>query len=95
MTWGGECERQTTGAGSRDRKIFVDLEVVTPVVMNSSVFWHITPCSLLKINKRFGGSCRLHHQSRKKSHSTNQLGDTLLGNVDWLSADFRALYPRK
>jgi hypothetical protein len=26
----------------------------------SSLFWNITPCSPLKINRRFGGICRLH-----------------------------------
>jgi hypothetical protein len=30
--------------------------------MKSSVFWDITPCSLLKVNRRFGGTCRLHLQ---------------------------------
>jgi hypothetical protein len=28
--------------------------------MNNSVFWGITPCSPLKVNRRFGGTCRLH-----------------------------------
>jgi hypothetical protein len=28
--------------------------------MKSSVFWDITPSSPLKINRRFGGTCRLH-----------------------------------
>jgi hypothetical protein len=27
----------------------VRIEVLTPVVMKSSVFWDITPCSLLKV----------------------------------------------
>jgi hypothetical protein len=26
------------------------------VVMKSLIFWDITPCSLLKVNRRFGGS---------------------------------------
>jgi hypothetical protein len=25
----------------------------------NSVFWNITPCSLLKVSRRFGGTCRL------------------------------------
>jgi hypothetical protein len=33
-------------------KIFVGFEVLTPVVMKSSVFWDITPCSPLKVNRR-------------------------------------------
>jgi hypothetical protein len=33
-------------------------EVLTAVVMKSSVFWDIMPCSLLKVNQHFGGTCR-------------------------------------
>jgi hypothetical protein len=33
----------------------------------SSVFWDVTPCGLLKVNQRFGGTCRLHLQSRRIS----------------------------
>jgi hypothetical protein len=29
-------------------------EVLTAVVIKSYIFWDITPCSLLKINRRFG-----------------------------------------
>jgi hypothetical protein len=32
--------------------------------MKSSIFWDITPCSPLKVNWRFGGTCRLHPQGR-------------------------------
>jgi protein subunit release factor A len=28
----------------------------------SSVFWDITPCTALKVNQRFGGTCHLHLQ---------------------------------
>jgi hypothetical protein len=40
----------------------VGFEVLTPVVMNSSVFWDITPCSPLKVNRRLRGTYRLHLQ---------------------------------
>jgi hypothetical protein len=33
----------------------VTFEVLTAVVMKSSIFWDITPCSLLEINRGFGG----------------------------------------
>jgi hypothetical protein len=42
------------------RDTHVGLEVFTAVVMNSSIFWDITLCSLLIANQRFGGICRLH-----------------------------------
>jgi hypothetical protein len=35
-------------------------EAITAVVMKSSIFWDITPCSLLKVNRRFGGIYHLH-----------------------------------
>jgi hypothetical protein len=50
---------------------YVGFEVLTAVVMNSSIFWDITPCSPLKVNRRFGGTCRLHLQgwiSQARNH---------------------------
>jgi hypothetical protein len=40
--------------------------------MNSSIFWHITPYSPLKVNWRFGGTCRLYFQGRAISWSRNE-----------------------
>jgi hypothetical protein len=39
-----------------------EFEVLTAVLMKSTIFWDITPCSPLKINGRFGGTYRLHLQ---------------------------------
>jgi hypothetical protein len=36
--------------------------VRTCITMNISMFWDITPCSSLKVNRSFGGTCRLHLQ---------------------------------
>jgi hypothetical protein len=33
-------------------------EVPTAMAMKSIVFWDTTPCSRLKVNRRFGGTCR-------------------------------------
>jgi hypothetical protein len=41
----------------------VGSEVLTPVVMKSSIIWDITPCSPLKVDWRFGRTCRLHLRS--------------------------------
>jgi hypothetical protein len=38
----------------------------------SSIFWDISPCSLLKVNLSFGGICRLHLQGRRTSQARNQ-----------------------
>jgi hypothetical protein len=42
----------------------VGFEVLTAVVMKSTVFWDITPCSTLKANRRCGVIYRLHLQGR-------------------------------
>jgi hypothetical protein len=47
----------------------VGFEVLTAVVMKSSIFWDITPCSLLKVNRSFGGTYRLHLQGWKISRA--------------------------
>jgi hypothetical protein len=31
-------------------------------ILMSSIFWDITPCSVLKVNRRFGGICHLSLQ---------------------------------
>jgi hypothetical protein len=47
-------------------------EVLTAVVMNSSIFWDIMPCSPLEVNQRFGEICHLSLQSRRMSQARNQ-----------------------
>jgi hypothetical protein len=49
----------------------VGFEVLTAVVMKSTIFWNITPCSPLSVNRRFGGTYRLHLQDRKSKLSKN------------------------
>jgi hypothetical protein len=39
-------------------------DVLTAAVMESTVIWDITPCSPLKVNRRFGRTYRLHVHSR-------------------------------
>jgi hypothetical protein len=58
-------------------------------ISKSSLFWDITQCSPLKVNRRFGGTCRLHFQGRRISQARNQHeikrqaepGDVFLRNV--------------
>jgi hypothetical protein len=40
--------------------------------MKSSVYWHVTPCTSLKINRCFGETCRLQIQSLRISQTRNQ-----------------------
>jgi hypothetical protein len=51
---------------------FLGFEVFTAVIMNSSVFLDITPCSPLTVNRRFGAIYRHHLQGRKLSQARNQ-----------------------
>jgi hypothetical protein len=43
----------------------VGYKALTAVVMKSSVFWDITPCSPVKVNIFFGRKYRLHLQYRR------------------------------
>jgi hypothetical protein len=85
---------------------YVGFEVLTAVIMKSSIFWDITLCSPLKDNRCFGGTCRLHLQGRRKSHERNRReasskqspedgGDMFLRNIGWLSTDYTVWYPRR
>jgi hypothetical protein len=47
-------------------------EVLTMVVMKSSVFWDTTSCRPLKVSRNFGGTYRLHLQSRRVCLVRNQ-----------------------
>jgi hypothetical protein len=44
------------------RYILQDRNLTTAVVMKSPIFWDIMLCSPLKVNRHFGGTCRLHLQ---------------------------------
>jgi hypothetical protein len=47
-------------------------ETIRTLHLKSSIFWDITSCSQLKMNRRFGGSCRIHIQGRRISQARNQ-----------------------
>jgi hypothetical protein len=40
--------------------------------VKASIFWDITPCSPLKVNRRFGRTCHLHLQGRRIRQARNQ-----------------------
>jgi hypothetical protein len=46
----------------KQKKIIVGPEILTAVVMTSPVFWNITLCSPVKVNRHFRGTCRLLFQ---------------------------------
>jgi hypothetical protein len=55
---------------TKTRSWDVALEVLTAVV---SVFRDMRPCSPLKVNRRYGGTCRFHLQGWRTSQERNQL----------------------
>jgi hypothetical protein len=73
---------------------------------NSTTFWDVTPCSLVEIFLRFGGTYCLHRQGRKVSQTSNKLacyllhacfafddedkGSALLGEVGVFLPDYKA-----
>jgi hypothetical protein len=47
--------------------------------MNSTIFWDITLCSPLKVNRRFGKKYRLHLRAEQAEQDTSvKAGGTLL-----------------
>jgi hypothetical protein len=50
----------------------VPSEFLTPVTIKSSVFWDITPCSPVKVSRRFGRTYCPHLQNRRASKASSQ-----------------------
>jgi hypothetical protein len=51
------------------RRCFIEFLVLRAVVTNNSIFWNITPCSSLKVNRSFIGTCRFHLHGRRISQA--------------------------
>jgi hypothetical protein len=91
---------------NRELDYYLGFEVLTAVVMKSTIFWDITACSPLKANRRYGGIYCLHLQGLKIIRARNQResrwqtgledgGDIFLRKFGWLSTGYTALYPRR
>jgi hypothetical protein len=63
---------------------FVGFEVLIAVVTKSSVFWDITSCSPLKVNRCFGATCRRHLHGRRISEARNQREAVSKQSSTWL-----------
>jgi hypothetical protein len=53
--------------------IYLRFNVLAEIVMKSSIFWNIMPCSPFKVNRRFGGIYRIYLQGLLVSQSRNQV----------------------
>jgi hypothetical protein len=58
-----------SGIFSQTSTIHVGFEVLTAVVIKSTIFWDITLCIPLKVNRRFGATYRLHVQGQRISRA--------------------------
>jgi hypothetical protein len=75
-----ECHMELKHKVKKKRKVqqsltifYVGFVVLRALGMKSSIFWDIiTPCSLLKVNRCFGGTFRLHLQNWRTSQARNQ-----------------------
>jgi hypothetical protein len=56
----------------REICVQVGFEALRAVAMKSSIFYHVTPRSALKVDRRFGGTCDLHLHGRKISQTRNR-----------------------
>jgi hypothetical protein len=70
--------------------------VESEVLKKSPIFWDITPCNLLKANRRFRGTFKVEARNQNQADSSflfglsfdpGDEGDMLLRNVCWLSTD--------
>jgi hypothetical protein len=77
-------------------------EVLTAVIMKSTIFWDMTPCSPLKFNRRFGGT-RLHlrieeyatqETSVKQVVSKSLKIEATCFSETSVETDYTTLYPR-
>jgi hypothetical protein len=51
--------------------------VLAAVIMKSTIFWDLMPCSPLKANRRFGGTYRLRLQDRRINKQDSAYSSTL------------------
>jgi hypothetical protein len=51
---------------------FVGFQLLAAAVMNSSIYWVITPCSMFEVNRRFGGKYSLHLQGLRTTKDRHQ-----------------------
>jgi hypothetical protein len=63
-----------------NRKLHVGFQVFTAVIKKNSVSWDVAPCGFI-INRRFGGTCRLHIQDRRNTASVSNRLTLFLSRV--------------
>jgi hypothetical protein len=77
--------RVTKYAGNfslKGKNIRVRFVVFTAVTMKNAVFWDVAPCRS-RVNRRFGGTYRLHLQGIRNPRAMNQVEQVLVDS--WIS----------
>jgi hypothetical protein len=59
---------------------YVRFEVLTAVTMKNAVFWDVAPCRYF-VNRRFGGTYRLHFQGIRNPRAMNQREQVAVASV--------------
>jgi hypothetical protein len=62
--------RTLSAKGKMIKKLYVRSEVFTAVTMKNAVFWDVALCRYF-VNRRFGGTYRLHLQSIRNPREMN------------------------
>jgi hypothetical protein len=62
---------------------YVGFEFFIAVVMKSIIIWDMTPCTLLSVNRCFGGTYRLHLQNRINKFSKKTASRWCLAFFCW------------
>jgi hypothetical protein len=69
--WQGIAITYTVDIWKTQRRIYYILKL--RMLLKSSVFWDITQCSSVKLNRRLGDTYRLHLHERRVSQTWNRL----------------------
>jgi hypothetical protein len=51
---------------------FAGFQLLTALIMKSTIIWDMIPCSSLEVNRRFGGTYCLYLQGRKIIPARNE-----------------------
>jgi hypothetical protein len=55
----------------KNNNFVVRFQGLTAPIMKMTVFWDVAPCSLVKVYRRFRGSCCVHHHRPDDGGSKN------------------------
>jgi hypothetical protein len=76
--------------------VIIGFEVLTAVILKSSGFWDITPCSSSRVIRMAEFATCFHAGFMLGLFFDPEDGsDMFVGSVHWLSTEYTALHPRR